>query len=84
MSHSVVRKLFVTPFGKIRKVQASKLKSASDLEENSFKKYYTINTLNGNKDNFVWAEKIMIFDACKSKSESEESDCMWRIRFVIF
>jgi len=53
MSHSVVRKLFVTPSGKIRQVQASKLKSISDLEENSFKKYYTINALNRNMDNFV-------------------------------
>lgn len=51
------RKLSVTPSGKIRKVQASKLKSVSDYEENSFKKCYTINVLSDTKDNFVWAGK---------------------------
>lgn len=45
MSHCAVRKPSVTPSGKIMKVQASKL-NVSDLEENSFKKCYTINALN--------------------------------------
>lgn len=51
MGHNIVRKP-VTPSGKIRKVQASKLKeSVSNLKENSFNKYYIINILNDTKDN---------------------------------
>lgn len=52
MGPNIVRKPSVTPSGKIRKVQASKLKeSVSNLKENSFNKYYIINILNDTKDN---------------------------------
>lgn len=45
----------------------------SDLEENSLKKRYIINALNGIKDNFVCG-KNTDFDDSKSKSDLKESD----------
>lgn len=86
MSPGVVRKTFGDTSWEDQESASFKTTGVSDLEENSCKKCYIINALNGTKNHFVWrgwggVGRTPI--SMTPKSDLEESFQMRRIRIVI-